>query len=122
MVKRAPTCALRHVVWGREAQTKRQALVVEHSYSYSNTSTRSLPLLSLSTRAASAVIDVMVANTKYTPAPQRDSFEEAGYSQAPPSYQAEPLIHEARGEDDNLPDDFKVRTADGHDMSGDTQD
>jgi len=49
----------------------------------------------------------MAANTKYAPAPQRDSFEEPGYSQAPPSYQAEPLIGEARGEDDNLPDDFK---------------
>lgn len=55
----------------------------------------------------------MAANTKYTPAPQRDSFEEQQaapqYSQAPPSYQAEPLLGTPRGEDDNVPDDFKVR-------------
>lgn len=51
----------------------------------------------------------MAANTKYTPAPQRDSFEEPSYSQAPPSYQAEPVMGESRAEDDNLPDDFKVR-------------
>lgn len=56
----------------------------------------------------------MAANTKYTPAPQRDSFEEQqqpqpqGYTQAPPSYQAEPLLGEARSEDDNVPDDFKA--------------
>lgn len=52
----------------------------------------------------------MAANTKYTPAPQRDSFEdEPHYSQAPPSYQAdEPVMGEARAEDDNIPDDFKV--------------
>lgn len=51
----------------------------------------------------------MAANTKYTPAPQRDSFEEQApqYSQPPPSYQAEPLLGEARSEDDNVPDDFK---------------
>lgn len=52
---------------------------------------------------------IMAANTKYTPAPQRDSFEEPSYSQAPPSYQAEPVMGESRAEDDNLPDDFKVR-------------
>lgn len=50
----------------------------------------------------------MAANTKYQPAPTRDSFEEAGYSQAPPSYQAEPTPGEARVQDDNVPDDFKV--------------
>lgn len=50
----------------------------------------------------------MASNTKYTPAPQRDSFEEPSYSQAPPSYQAEPVMGEARAEDDNVPDDFKV--------------
>jgi hypothetical protein len=51
----------------------------------------------------------MAANTKYQPAPQRDSFEEANYTQAPPSYQAEPSHGNApRGEDDNVPDDFKV--------------
>ncbi|KAF2104567.1 bax inhibitor family protein [Rhizodiscina lignyota] len=55
----------------------------------------------------------MAANTKYTPAPQRDSFEEQGsYSQPPPSYQAEAssgdaLLGAPRSEDDNLPDDFK---------------
>jgi hypothetical protein len=56
----------------------------------------------------------MAANTKYQAAPQRDSFEEGNYSQAPPSYQAEGSGHDAgvlgapREEDDNTPDDFKV--------------
>jgi len=49
----------------------------------------------------------MAANTKYTPAPTRDSFEEPGYAQAPPSYQAEPAPGTPRAEDDNVPDDFK---------------
>ena len=57
----------------------------------------------------------MAANTKYQPAPQRDSFEESSYTQAPPSYQAEAhsnddLLGAPRGEDDNVPDDFKVWT------------
>jgi hypothetical protein len=55
--------------------------------------------------------DKMAANTRYQAAPQRDSFEDQHYTQAPPSYQAtaepaEPL--EPRTENDNLPDDFKV--------------
>lgn len=55
----------------------------------------------------------MSANTKYQAAPQRDSFEESNYTQAPPSYQAEAssqsnLLGQPRGEDDNVPDDFKV--------------
>ena len=55
----------------------------------------------------------MSSNTKYQPTPQRDSFEEGNYSQAPPSYQEEAsqndgLLGAAREEDDNLPDDFKV--------------
>ena len=55
----------------------------------------------------------MAANTKYQPAPQRDSFEDGNYSQAPPSYQAEgsnnnPLLGQPRVEGDNVPDDFKV--------------
>lgn len=57
----------------------------------------------------------MAANTKYQPAPQRDSFDEPSYSQAPPSYQAEasdPMLGAPRGEDDNVPDDFKVRELD----------
>jgi len=60
----------------------------------------------------------MASTTKYTPAPQRDSFEEQGsFSQAPPAYQApaaaqqaddtDSLLGAPRGEDDNLPDDFK---------------
>ena len=57
----------------------------------------------------------MAANTKYQQAPQRDSFEEANYTQAPPSYQAEPSYGtphgQPRGEDDNVPDDFKVYLA-----------
>nr|OQO23883.1 hypothetical protein B0A51_09649 [Rachicladosporium sp. CCFEE 5018] len=52
----------------------------------------------------------MAATAKYQDMPQRDSFEDQaapGYSQAPPSYQAEPVMGEARAEDDNVPDDFK---------------
>ncbi|KAL8838208.1 MAG: hypothetical protein Q9170_002251 [Blastenia crenularia] len=53
----------------------------------------------------------MAANTKYQAAPQRDSFEEPSYTQAPPSYQAEAsrdtLLGQPRSEDDNVPDDFK---------------
>ena len=49
----------------------------------------------------------MAANARYEPAPQRDSFEDSSFTQAPPSYQAtaEPA---PRSEGDNLPDDFKV--------------
>ncbi|KAF2155774.1 transmembrane BAX inhibitor motif-containing protein [Myriangium duriaei CBS 260.36] len=51
----------------------------------------------------------MAANTRYQPAPQRDSFEEQhNYAQPPPSYQAEAAQPGVpRDEDDNLPDDFK---------------
>jgi len=55
----------------------------------------------------------MAGNTRYQPAPQRDSFEDDHYSQAPPAYQAEDTSDAAllggapRGEDDNIPDDFK---------------
>ncbi|KAJ4311371.1 hypothetical protein N0V94_007974 [Neodidymelliopsis sp. IMI 364377] len=53
-----------------------------------------------------------MAGPKYQNVPQRDSFEESSPSQAPPTYQAEDpqqalLRGVARGEDDNLPDDFK---------------
>ncbi|KAF9891237.1 hypothetical protein FE257_004801 [Aspergillus nanangensis] len=49
----------------------------------------------------------MAANTRYQPAPQRDSFEEP-YTQAPPSYQATAeSSQQPRSEDDNVPDDFK---------------
>ncbi|KAL1970943.1 hypothetical protein VTN77DRAFT_2777 [Rasamsonia byssochlamydoides] len=47
----------------------------------------------------------MAANAKYQPAPQRDSFEEPAYPQAPPSYEA--TAQGPRTEDDNVPDDFK---------------
>lgn len=59
----------------------------------------------------------MSANTKYTAAPQRDSFDESPrYSQAPPSYVDEPsssndqatLLGGPRSSEDNIPDDFKV--------------
>ena len=59
----------------------------------------------------------MAGNTKYQAAPQRDSFDEPSYSQAPPSYQAEasdPMLGGPRGEDDNIPDDFKVTTHTGN--------
>jgi hypothetical protein len=49
----------------------------------------------------------MAANARYEPAPQRDSFEDNHFSQAPPSYQAT-ADPEPRSEGDNLPDDFKV--------------
>ncbi|KAI9780544.1 MAG: hypothetical protein M1839_006662 [Geoglossum umbratile] len=57
----------------------------------------------------------MAANTKYSPAPQRDSLEETtNYTQAPPSYQAEGSGSQGglyggvpRSSDDNIPDDFK---------------
>jgi protein lifeguard len=58
----------------------------------------------------------MASTTKYTPAPQEDAEET--YAQAPPSYQAagepssandqEALFGAPRGEEDNVPDDFKV--------------
>jgi protein lifeguard len=55
----------------------------------------------------------MAANTRYQQAPQRDSFEEGNYTEAPPSYQAEATANNAsfgapRSEDDNVPDDFKA--------------
>lgn len=50
----------------------------------------------------------MAANTRYQQAPQRDSFEERNYTEAPPSYQADgPITGAPRSEDDNVPDDFK---------------
>lgn len=55
----------------------------------------------------------MAANTKYQPVAARDSFEEGGGRSMPPppSYQEEtPVPGEARTEDDNIPDDFKVRS------------
>jgi hypothetical protein len=48
----------------------------------------------------------MAANTRYQPAPQRDSFDERPYNPAPPSYEA--TAEGPRTEDDNVPDDFKV--------------
>lgn len=51
--------------------------------------------------------DIMAANARYERAPQRDSFEDQAYTQAPPSYQAT-ADPEPRSEGDNLPDDFKV--------------
>ncbi|KAF2134716.1 UPF0005-domain-containing protein [Dothidotthia symphoricarpi CBS 119687] len=55
-----------------------------------------------------------MAGPKYQNVPQRDSLDEASpsFAQAPPSYQAadpqEALLRGVpRGEDDNLPDDFK---------------
>ncbi|KAF2398090.1 hypothetical protein EJ06DRAFT_532455 [Trichodelitschia bisporula] len=69
------------------------------------------PLRRISTTSIDTKADNMAASTKYQPAPQRDSFDEPGYSQAPPSYQAESahaaLLGAPRTENDNLPDDFK---------------
>lgn len=67
-----------------------------------------IPILYIS-RSRSSWLDItasMAANTRYQPAPQRDSFEEAQYAQAPPSYEA--TAEAPRSEDDNVPDDFKV--------------
>lgn len=52
----------------------------------------------------------MAATTKYQQAPQRDSFEERNYTEAPPSYQTDgaQVGGAPRSEDDNVPDDFKV--------------
>jgi hypothetical protein len=61
-----------------------------------------------------------MSNAKYQPAPTRDSLDEPErqYTQAPPSYQdnvtSGPSNNAAgygtpREEDDNVPDDFKVR-------------
>ncbi|KAF7164388.1 hypothetical protein CNMCM5623_008976 [Aspergillus felis] len=49
----------------------------------------------------------MAANARYEPAPQRDSFEDEPFPQAPPSYQATASRDAPRSEDDNVPDDFK---------------
>lgn len=58
----------------------------------------------------------MTSKTKYTAAPQRDSFDDAAhYPQDPPSYQNEPsasrdqdaLLGGPRSSEDNVPDDFK---------------
>jgi len=57
----------------------------------------------------------MSKNMKYTAAAQRDSLEEASYSQAPPAYNDEPsastdqaaLLGGPRSSEDNIPDDFK---------------
>jgi len=66
----------------------------------------------------------MAANTKYSPAPQRDSLDDdsaSKYTQAPPSYSAtsfgagasasaadeEALLRGPRSSEDNIPDDFK---------------
>jgi FtsH-binding integral membrane protein len=56
----------------------------------------------------------MSSNTKYSPAPQRDSADESRYTQAPPSYQPSSSADQAallgggaRSSEDNIPDDFK---------------
>lgn len=61
----------------------------------------------------------MASTTKYQPAPQRDSLDEPGFSQAPPTYQATGSTSSGapdygstrRSEDDNIPDDFKFGTS-----------
>lgn len=54
----------------------------------------------------------MANNTRYERVPTQDNYQDEpaaapGYTQAPPSYQAEPAIGTPRTEDDNVPDDFK---------------
>lgn len=61
-----------------------------------------------------AIRVTMASNTRYAPAPQRDSIDDQQhYTQPPPSYQAasnptDGLLGTPRSEDDNVPDDFKV--------------
>jgi len=64
-----------------------------------------------SSPASASLHTAMASTTKYQAAPTRDSFEEQSYSQPPPSYQAEAsgVPGVPRDEDDNVPDDFKVR-------------
>lgn len=59
----------------------------------------------------------MSGTTKYSPAAQRDSLDEASnYTQAPPAYEDQPsssrdqdaLLGGPRSSEDNIPDDFKV--------------
>lgn len=51
----------------------------------------------------------MAANTKYQPVAARDSLEDERAMPPPPSYQEEVGVPgQARSEDDNIPDDFKV--------------
>jgi hypothetical protein len=66
----------------------------------------------------SSIALTMAANTRYSPAPQRDSFDNTSrYPQAPPSYtDPQPstsdddaaLLGGPRAAGDNIPDDFKV--------------
>lgn len=62
------------------------------------------------TTAAFASRLTMAHNTRYQPVARDSLDEEQRYTQAPPSYQAEPVVGEARTEDDNVPDDFKVHS------------
>jgi hypothetical protein len=74
-----------------------------------------LPLAIVTATVTTSTSLATMANTKYQNVPQRDSFEEQDYAQPPPSYQAEASSHQPlmggapRSEDDNIPDDFKVR-------------
>lgn len=58
----------------------------------------------------------MSSKAKYSATPQRDSFEQSGYTQAPPAYHDSPssssdqaalLSGVARSSEDNIPDDMK---------------
>ncbi len=66
-----------------------------------------------------------MSNTKYQAANQRDSFDEAGYTQAPPSYGAPSSAHDdadllggPRSSEDNIPDDFKASPGTAHARGG----
>ncbi|KAK4989329.1 hypothetical protein LTR50_003321 [Elasticomyces elasticus] len=94
---------------------REQGCIIDHRIlAYAQLSLNNIPLSSststpLGAATAQKLEQTMAANTKYQPAPQRDSFEEPSYSQPPPSYQAEAVNAPGvpRSEDDNLPDDFK---------------
>jgi hypothetical protein len=61
----------------------------------------------------------MASSTKYTAAPQRDSIDDAQYTRAPPAYDdhatssadQDALLGGPRSSEDNIPDDFKVRSS-----------
>jgi hypothetical protein len=103
-----------HVTWPKAASHPRLIIVATSllpvSLAPSSLSLiHSAPTISLIDQIPDGLRTTMAANTRYEPAPQRDSFEDRPYTQAPPSYQAaDDFATEPRSEGDNVPDDFKV--------------
>lgn len=104
-----------HVTWPKPASHPHLIIVasallpVSLAPSTSPPLIHSVPTLPLIDQIPDGLQTTMAANTRYEPAPQRDSFEDRPYTQAPPSYQAtDDFATEPRSEGDNVPDDFKV--------------